>query len=428
MDEVFFAESEDKIAQRVRMVLKSPTTQTQGRNAIQNGTIDSNWDGRIELKIDADFIDHETPKGLRDKWLQKIESDVSQSLRIDDGNLVKSSISLTGDILAFTVKPTKTNEALPLSEYLSHMPAQSRISIKLEITQFSEGNQDSDDGFTLPMVFWLTYVGHRKLRLPLVPTYLQFEDPEYNRRLATVPATACANVIIKAPVAETDANITNDKSITRTVTVASDRADYNPGSTIAFRWDWDESNDSLLTQMASLELHRINHTGIEDPISSSLKAPIPPGRLHQLVGFSPALRPGDQLKLTIKLAANETILKPSQVVLILKIVEMPIIPAPEAGYALLRQLVNETSTYANVTKSPAVDCGRFAWGPLPERVDLVCANDLRTGLVRRRAVFRWIDISRTGLVKGISIQKLIPSGSTHFPSCPDEFQMVDPSV
>jgi hypothetical protein len=48
-------------------------------------------------------------------------------------------------------------------------------------------------------------------------------------------------------------------------------------------------------------------------------------------------------------------------------------------------------------------------------LELVCAEDLRTEVVRRRAVFQWNDSVRLETLKGYAIQKITQTGSTHFP-------------
>lgn len=48
-------------------------------------------------------------------------------------------------------------------------------------------------------------------------------------------------------------------------------------------------------------------------------------------------------------------------------------------------------------------------------MDLICADDLRSDTVRRRAVFHWTDTARIGTVLGYTVQKVAPSGATHVP-------------
>ncbi|NJO66852.1 MAG: hypothetical protein HC832_05220 [Leptolyngbyaceae cyanobacterium RM1_405_57] len=55
-------------------------------------------------------------------------------------------------------------------------------------------------------------------------------------------------------------------------------------------------------------------------------------------------------------------------------------------------------------------------GPIPSQVELVNADDLRTEVVRRRAVFRWTDSVRPNTAVSYAIQKITQTGSTHFPT------------
>ena len=89
------------------------------------------------------------------------------------------------------------------------------------------------------------------------------------------------------------------------------------------------------------------------------------------------------------------------------IVEAPVIPATEAAYALLRK-----QTAGGQTQ---VECVRFAWGPEAQRVELVNPADLRTEVVRRRAVFHFTDSARPNQEEAYAVQKLSQGGSTHFP-------------
>jgi hypothetical protein len=120
----------------------------------------------------------------------------------------------------------------------------------------------------------------------------------------------------------------------------------------------------------------------------------------------PALIPGDALQLTLAvLLADGT---PEALVLLVNIVAEPVTPAPKAGYALLR--------WQEIDDQPQVECTRFAWGPAASRIEMVCADDLRREIVRRRAVFQWQDAVRPGVLIGYAMQKLALTGSTHFPS------------
>ena len=122
------------------------------------------------------------------------------------------------------------------------------------------------------------------------------------------------------------------------------------------------------------------------------------------------LLPGDKLLLTLKVqiaGGNEVIFS-----LQLDIVAKPVIPAPEAGYALLR-----------LRPDQSVECTRFAYGPQASRIELVNPDDLLQEVVRRRAVFQWMDSIRRqsqidgplSQIRGYALQKITYSGSSYFP-------------
>lgn len=113
---------------------------------------------------------------------------------------------------------------------------------------------------------------------------------------------------------------------------------------------------------------------------------------------------GDTLELilTIEGLPNN---KKFEIVLKLQIVEISILPVPQAAYALLRG--------DNISK---VECVRFAWSPEPESIELISADDLLTEVVRRRAIFHWQDSVRIRENQPIyQVQKITYTGSTHFP-------------
>jgi hypothetical protein len=115
---------------------------------------------------------------------------------------------------------------------------------------------------------------------------------------------------------------------------------------------------------------------------------------------NPPLQPGDRLQLKVQFGEGK------EISVEVDIVEEPVIPAPEAAYALLRQ-PKGTET--------VVEAARFAWNPEPARVELVCAEDLKTEFVRRRAVFHWQDAARFNPTVQYAIQKIGANGSTHWP-------------
>ena len=80
----------------------------------------------------------------------------------------------------------------------------------------------------------------RRLPLPFEPYYVHFEDPEYNRLLASNAAHAAQ--IVK------DRRLVDGKAqeIAHTVTLAADRKEYDADSEIALRFDWDDDRQDAV--------------------------------------------------------------------------------------------------------------------------------------------------------------------------------------
>ena len=205
--------------------------------------------------------------------------------------------------------------------------------------------------------------------------------------------------------------------------LATDRREYNADSRLALRYDFDDGITE--DRMASVTFSRIDRNGIEIPLevsdsSAGVLAALPPSTLRQIslgdLRQATVLPDGLQVEepvpwqqgnvLQLKLAYPSNELPDLEIYLEVRIVETPVIPAPEAAYALLRWQHDKSQ----------VECVRFAWRPNASRVELVCAEDLRTEVVRRRAVFQWRDSVRPTTLNGYAIQKIAMNGSTHFPS------------
>jgi hypothetical protein len=119
------------------------------------------------------------------------------------------------------------------------------------------------------------------------------------------------------------------------------------------------------------------------------------------------LDPGSKLQFDLAVPVNTPGGVPAEVTLLVDIVAEPVTPALESAFALLR---------GGGKLTDPVECVRFAWGPLPERIELVSPDDLMHEIVRRRAVFHWSDTIRIGTQPTYAIQKIAPFGSTHFPT------------
>jgi hypothetical protein len=142
-----------------------------------------------------------------------------------------------------------------------------------------------------------------------------------------------------------------------------------------------------------------------DPNAPGGPQRLDPGKLYELSlaavqKLNGPLNPGERLRLVLHVDSGPV--KPVVAQLDITIVEAPVIPTTEAAYALLRRQTAGDRTW--------VECVRFAWGPEAQRVELLNPADLRTEVVRRRAVFQFTDAAPR------------PAGGLHHPETePDRF-------
>ncbi|MBZ0283171.1 MAG: LamG domain-containing protein [Anaerolineae bacterium] len=254
----------------------------------------------------------------------------------------------------------------------------------------------STRGFYQTLTFPLRFADQTLLPLPLEPYFIHFEDPEYNRQLASSSAHASGNV----------KEIVGDEEVLHTVTLSADRKQYNPDSHIALRYDWDDDRTIEKIKKTKVKLSRVSKDGVVNnlnaPNNELFPAELKLYDLAALIQKIPDLQFLDGDRLQIEIEVNGEI-----IVLQTEIVSVPVTPVPQAAYGLLhRQQVDEQMQ---------VECSRFAWSPEATRIELVCPDDLRTEIVRRRAVFHWNDSARPARDNRYAIQKITFSGSTHFP-------------
>ncbi|QXJ25681.1 LamG domain-containing protein [Actinomadura graeca] len=267
------------------------------------------------------------------------------------------------------------------------------------------GAEPYHDGYSHVLRFPLRVADPSAPYLPLVPRYVHFEDPEYNRRLASPSAHASVSVQFPQQAA-------GGTSPQRVITLSAERRECNPGSTLAIRFDWDEAPPGSPRVTLTLQKIDLDQTPREltNPNAAGGPQTLDPGKLYELslAALQKAngpFTPGERLRLVLHVDSGPV--KPAVVQLDITIVEAPVIPATEAAYALLRKQAVGDRTH--------VECPRFAWGPEAQRVELVNPADLRTEVVRRRAVFQFTDSTRPGRSEVYAIQKLTQTGSTHIP-------------
>lgn len=224
------------------------------------------------------------------------------------------------------------------------------------------------------------------------PRYLKFEDPEYNRRLSSVPAKATRNIALTPPTRDT-------------IKFAADRTEYNPGDKVQVVYTRELATASdPLGLSGKINILRFRDRGLTELATINIQINVLTTIDLTEIGKG-ELRGEDNLVIRLKL---DNVAAGQELELMLAIVTKPITPVPEAAYALLR---------AN-DKSNLVECVRFAWAPDPDRVELVCPDDILADVVRRRAVFRLTDTLRNnqGASVAYNVQKITSLGSTHFPA------------
>ncbi|MGJ3245290.1 MAG: LamG domain-containing protein [Elainellaceae cyanobacterium] len=380
-DEAFFAacyvRKDDQLqlihpAQRLRLVLQQPIY----------GKITPQWTGELTVEAIA-TIEPPDPDFTVGDW------DIQ--LTLVDGNQTLSYQRLaTPSGLKFGVPDAQRDS---LERILARKASGDEIQIKAEVKPTAITNN-----FSQTLSFSLRITDPDLLPLPLRPTFVQFEDPEYNRQLASSSAHATGNLLVED----------GEDSVLHEVKLSSDRREYNPDSMLFLRYDWDDNRASTGT----LALSRIRGAGVVTPLKRPAAGAITAGALQSFSLSnlqslnSLTFVQGDVLQFKLTVLGVDIILQ-------VNIVADPVMPSTQAAYALLRPSQNA------VTNAPIVECVRFAWSPMPSRVDLVCAEDLRTEVVRRRAVFQWRDSVRPnaqGAVDRYAIQKITQTGSTHFPA------------
>lgn len=412
-DEAFFGETiapdGDRIpAQRLQMQLRD-----QAR-----GAISPQWNGALDFDIQADIDGRAPTQTINDWW------EIQIAIAYGDQS-IRYTRDPSGKTPPYRFSPESESQLRQLQDLLARQANGSLLTVQARVKP-----KVATDSFWQTLSFNLRLKDETLLPLPLRPQFIQFEDPEYNRRLASPAAHVSKEVRIPPKLSRSDLPDAEERLVA--VKLSTDRPEYNPDSVLCLRYDWAEPEAvNPEAFKATLKLYRISTNGIRTELSTrdtALNTQLENLPTGQLVQFSlldvqssgsttetplpdrsgppeASLRPNDVLELTLTLTQAGTE-KAIEVVLPLNIVTDPVTPAPEAAYALLR----------HHQSGSRVECVRFAWGPMPSRVELINAADLLTEVVRRRAVFQWTDSVRPQTLKNYAIQKITPTGSTHFPT------------
>jgi hypothetical protein len=405
-DESFFAATIDNEGlnktpnRRLRLTLKPAPV---GSIELLNGGITTAWDGKFAFDVKADS---DMPAS-GEKWvLFLILTDLNRTFDYQEPD--KPFILDASGIKEFSI--TDDAEKSRLQEYLKTKKPGETLTLRARVRPTSDTTPN--DNFFQEMYFTLRVLDTTTPPLPLRPRFIHFEDPEYNRRLSSQAAHASASI--------TDQTATNER-IQRTLTLSTDRREYNSDSRLFLRLDWDLPNPTAKVELTLRRLDGdLNPLDINSEIDESGTPLITTGKILTLAlnklkrkknNEDVPLRPGDYLELILTVTKEQ---QSKKATVSLPIVAQPVTPVPEAAYALLRR-----------NKEGAVECVRFAWGAAATRIELINPDDLRTEVVRRRAVFRWTDsdIPEVGdrAEEGTcyALQKITQSGATHFPKKED---------
>ena len=281
-DEAFLAPTRDPAtgaasgpARRLRAVLTEPA----------RGEIDPNGDGTLAFVIDLE----DTP--VDGGW-------TVTGLDLVIGNQpVRYRGPVNGDQAAVAAPGTyrfTPQSTADLQRSLTTQAPGAPLLIRMAVQPATGGS-----GFTQTLAF-PARLGGAGPRLPLEPRFIHFEDPEYNRRLATPSAQATA--VVQLPAAGPAGT-----TVQRTVTLAADRGTCGPDTILAVRYDWDEPHDSSTqAPVTTLSLRHVNAERIAETLTLTAMPPtLEDGQLYSLPlaemrrpDVDPAqFLPGDQLLL-----------------------------------------------------------------------------------------------------------------------------------
>jgi hypothetical protein len=272
-----------------------------------------------------------------------------------------------------------------LREFLSDLPHGALLRIEVQAERLADVKVK---GYKQTLVFPLRYSTSGLPASALRPVFIQFEDPEYNRRLSSQTAQSSRTYSHKTTLGQ---------SHTTTLTLVADRREYNPTSEINF-----VVLSSNAEPQGSIELRRVDKvSGVMTTLTKL--GSIPVGTLVR-VDLKQAASPPLNDNESVLLIYQPQLDKSQPIQLRVDIVRQPVTPVPEAAFALLR-----------LQAGRGAECRRFAWSPEPSRIELINPEDLCKGYVRRRAIFQWTDTTRASVRHKYALQKITPSGSTHFP-------------
>jgi len=415
-DEAFFGASPTAANRRIRLTMISPAygllpvewVRGSSDQAAQRAAARPQIDGiprQVRFRVETD-----SEGSVPTNW------EIALAL-VSGTQRVAADLPVTIDAQGNRIFSFSPNNADRLAQLVQNLIPGSLLAFEARVT-------DRDHGENLFQIlrFEVRVLGAERTPLPLAPRYITFEDPEYNRRLSSQAAQAARQILLTRP----------QKMVGEAfnITMAVDRREYNPDSKLLFIYDWVPAPNTpegiansakqaqarnVQIDSAKLRLYQIADGGIAQLLTSTSITvelgkitPIDLGDIQSAAKI--ALTPSDTLLIELDLNKTTPLDDRLKVFLSVNITDQPIIPAPEAGYALLRR-------WRSIGRDET-ECVRFAWAPTASRIELIAASDLLQGMVRRRAVFQWRDTVRLGIAR-YTIQKIAANGSTFVPEGDD---------
>jgi outer membrane protein OmpA-like peptidoglycan-associated protein len=373
--------------------------------------------GLLEDTFDGTFFfnaqESSSPFEKKD-WMFKAELIASeQSLKLVQKAFNEVENKLANLCFIPEVSSATDSSTEKIRMFLKGLPQGTLLKLKVfaipPATLLVEKDEETNDllGYGQTLQFPLRLVYSTLVPEPFQYQFIQFEDPEYNRRLVSQAAQVSSEVAYTNNVA--------GGALERTeITFAADRLEYNPGSE-GMLAIFDAFGNKL---RGTVTFILINTTGVMNEITKKEINTVMNFSLSEIqADYSINIIVGDSLLLvyepthidgTDEIDEQWIPLGAVKLQLRVNIVQEPVTPVPTSAYALLKRKQGEIS----------VACARFAWAPKPARIELLNPLDLKTGRVRRRAVYQWTDTIRAGSSFEYGIQKITSSGSTHF----DAFQ------
>jgi len=204
IDTAFFAPCGKAPARGLRLILQSP----------ERGTVSSTWDGRLVFGV-ATYAGNSSiilPFRSADWELDVALGDEEEQVRWQMGKANQESV-------AFHLPSDDEVILKTLQRILGRQSVGD--SIKLEV---SVRHVAGTAGFQQVLQFPLR-IEQGQRQLPLLPFFVHFEDPEYNRRLASATAS------VGRPIRVGEALVP--------IRLSTDRKKYNPTGKLSMRYDWD---------------------------------------------------------------------------------------------------------------------------------------------------------------------------------------------